>query len=109
MLRGPQVQPNLFRRLLLVQRRTSGERRVGVDRAVARFDQTYHSLFVDDNVSPQRPLVGFVLDIVTLQDAVRGEHLVVHVAEERETDIGLLCEGGIGSRTIHANAEHCCI
>jgi hypothetical protein len=108
MLRGPE-SPTLFCRLLLVQRRTSGERRVGIDCAVARFDQTYHSLFVDDDIRPQRPLVRLVLDIVTLQDAVRGEHLVVHVAEERETDIGLLCEGGIGSRTIHANAEYRCI
>jgi hypothetical protein len=31
---------------------------------------------------------------------------VVHVAEKREINVDLLGEGGIGSRTIHANAEN---
>jgi hypothetical protein len=32
---------------------------------------------------------------------------VVHVAEQRETDIDLLGEGGICGRAIDANAENC--
>jgi hypothetical protein len=92
-----------------MQRRARSQRRVRIDGAVAGFDEANHALFVDDDVSPKRPLVGFVLDVVTLQDAVRSQHLVVHVAEKREIDIALLGKRGIGCRTIHANAEYCCI
>jgi hypothetical protein len=90
-----------------MQRRARCQRGVGINGAVASFDEANHALFVDDDVSPQRPLVGFILHVVTLQDAVRSQHLVVHVAEKREINIDLFGEGGIGCGTIHANAEYC--
>ena len=82
---------------------------VGIDGAVAFFDVTNDAIFIDDDVGALRPLVGFLLHVISLQDAVGGEHLVVHVAEKREINADLLGEGGIGSRTIHANAENFCI
>jgi len=78
---------------------------VGVDGAVAFFNVADDALFVDDDVGALGPVVGFILHVVALQDAVRGEHLVVHVAEERKIDVDLFGEGGIGSGTVHANAE----
>jgi len=71
---------------------------VGVYGAVAFFDVADDALFIDDDVGALGPLVGLVLDVVALQDSVGCEHLVVHVAEEREFDIDLLGESGIGSR-----------
>ena len=82
---------------------------VGIDGAVAFFDVADDAILVDDNIGALRPLIGFLLHVISLQDAVGGEHLVVHVAEKREIDVDLLGEGGIGSRTIHANAEYFCI
>jgi len=82
---------------------------VGIYGAVAFFDVTDDAILIDDDVGALRPLVGFLLDVISLQDAVGGEHLVVHVAEKREINADLLGEGGIGSRTIHANAENFCI
>jgi len=79
---------------------------VGIDGAVAFFDVADDAILIDDDVGALRPLVGFLLDVISLQDAVGGEHLVVHVAEKREINVDLLGEGGIGSRTIHANAEN---
>ncbi len=80
---------------------------VGVDGTVAFFDVADDPFFIDDDVGALRPIVGFILHVVALQDAVGREHLVVHVAEERERYIDLLGEGGIGGRGIHANAENC--
>jgi hypothetical protein len=90
-----------------MQRRARGQRGIGIDGAVASFDESNHALFVDDNVGAECPLVGFLLDVVALQDAVRSQHLVVHVAEKREINANLLGERGIGCGTIHANAENC--
>jgi hypothetical protein len=90
-----------------VQRGAGGERGVGIDGAVASFDEPDYALFIDDNVGPQRPLVGFLLDVVALEDAVRSQHLVVHIAEKREINVYLLSERRIGCGTIHANAENC--
>ncbi len=82
---------------------------VGVDGAVAFFDVADDAFFIDDDVSALGPLVGLVLHVIALQDAVGREHLVVHVAEEREVDADLFGEGGVGCGTVHANAENCCI
>jgi hypothetical protein len=82
---------------------------VGIDGAVAFFDVANDAILIDDDVGALRPLVGFLLHVISLQDAVGGEHLVVHVAEKREINVDLLGERGIGSRTIHANAENFCI
>lgn len=90
-----------------MERGAGGQCGVGVDGAVAGFNEADDALFVDDDVGPQGPLVGFVLDVVALEDAVGGKHLVVHVAEKREIDVDLLGEGSICSGTIHANAEDC--
>lgn len=83
-----------------------GLRVVGVDGAVAFLDVTDDSLFVDDDVGPLRPLEFLALNIIGFQNAVSGEHFVIHIAEEREADADLLGEGGVGGRTIDANAEN---
>jgi hypothetical protein len=64
------------------------------------------SVLVDDDVRALRPLVGFVLDVVALEDAVFLQLLLVHVAEQRELDIALLGKGGVRCGTIHAYAEN---
>ena len=82
-----------------------GQSSVGIDGAVAFVDQLDDALFVDDDVGAQSPLVGFVLNVVTFQDAVGSEHFAVHVAEKGESNADLLAEGGVGSGTIQTNAE----
>jgi hypothetical protein len=90
-----------------VERGASAQRGVRVDGAVALLNEADDALLIDHNVRAQRPLVRFLLDVVALQDAVGGEHLVIHVTKKRETNIDLLGKGSIGGRAIHANAENC--
>ena len=90
---------------LLVEGGAEGEGGVGVDGVVTLVDEADDALLVDDNVGAESPLVVFVLDGVGFQDAVRGEHLVVHVAEERKVKAVLFGEGGVGRRAIEADAQ----
>ena len=83
-----------------------GESRVGIDGGVAFLDKLDDALLVNDDVGSQSPLIGFIVLVVTLEDAVGLEHLAVHVAEEREGDADLLGEGGVGSGAIDADAEN---
>jgi hypothetical protein len=88
-----------------VQSGAHGKGGVGIDGAVAFINQLDDALLVDDDVCAQGPFVGFVILVVAFEDAVGLEHLAVHIAEEREGDADLLGEGGIGSGTIHTDAE----
>ncbi len=81
-----------------------GESRVGVDGAVALFDKLDDALLVDNDVGAQSPLVGLILNVVALEDAVGLEHLTVHIAEEREGNADLLGERGVGGGTIYTNS-----
>ena len=83
-----------------MQRGAHSQGRVGVDGAVAFVNQLDDSLFVDDDVSAQSPLVRFILNVVALEDAVGLEHFAIHVAEEREGNANLFCERSVGSGTI---------
>lgn len=69
---------------------------VGIDGGVAFFDVLDDAVFVDDDVGALGPLEGLILHIVAFEDAVGDEHFFVHVAEQRELDVDLLGEGGIG-------------
>ena len=91
--------------LFLVQVGADGHSRVGIDGAVAFFDVLDDAVFVDDDVGALRPVVGFVLDVIALEDAIGGEHLFVHVAEEGKLNVDLLGERGVGGGTIHAYTE----
>jgi hypothetical protein len=84
-----------------------GQSGIGIDGAIALFDELDDALLVDDDVGAQSPLVAFVVfrRVVGFKDAVGLEHLAVHVAEEGEGDANLLGEGGVGSGAIHADAE----
>ena len=79
---------------------------VRIDGGVALFDVLDDAVFVYDDVGPLRPLVGVALNIVALEDAVGGQHLLIHIAQKRELDVDLLGEGGIGRGGIHADAEN---
>ena len=83
-----------------------GESGVGVDGFVALVDEPDYALLVDDDVGAKRPLIVFILDAVGFQDAVGGEHFVVHVAQQREFETVLLGEGGVGRGAVKADAEH---
>src|SRR6516162_8573221 len=74
----------LLRGGLLAESGAQGERGVGVDGFVALVDEPDYALLVDDDVGAKRPLIVFILDAVGFQDAVGGEHFVVHVAEQRK-------------------------
>ena len=89
-----------------MQVNTNGDSGVGIDGAVAAFDMADDAIFVDHNVGAESPLVAFALDIVALKNAVRGEHFVIHIAEEWEFDADLLGESSVRGRTIHANTEN---
>src|SRR5260370_9407092 len=70
------------------------------------FDKLNDGLLVDNDVGAQSPFIGFVLNVVTFQDAVGLEHLAVHVAEEREGKANLLGERRVGGGTIQTNSEN---
>src|SRR5260370_39702525 len=70
------------------------------------FDKLNDGLLVDNDVGAQSPFIGFVLNVVTFQDAVGLEHLAVHVAEEREGKANLLGERRVGGGTIQNNSEN---
>ena len=78
---------------------------VGIYGGVAFFDVLDDSILVDDDVGTLGPLIGLALHIVALEDAVRREHLLVHIAQQRELDIDLFCEGRVGCGGIHAHTE----
>jgi hypothetical protein len=92
---------------LFVQGGAHGQRGIGIDGAIALFNELDDALLIDDDVGAQSPFVAFVVfrRVVGFEDAVGLEHLAVHVAEEGEGDADLLGKGGVGGRTIYANAE----
>ena len=79
---------------------------VGVYGAIAAFDVSDDALFVDDDVGAQRPLECVTLFFVGFEDAVGGEHFLVHVAEEGKLHADLLGESGVGRGTVHAYTEN---
>jgi hypothetical protein len=89
-----------------VQVGADGDGGVGVYGAVAFLDVADDAFLIDDDIGALRPLVRLLLNVVVLQDAVTGEHFLAHVAEQREVNVDLLGEGGVGSGRIHANAEN---
>ena len=100
------MRSRLFGGLLFVQIGADRQGVVGIDCGVALFDVLDDAVFVDDDVGALRPLVGFGLHVVSLEDAVGAEHLFIHVAEQRKLDIDLLGERGVGCWTIHAHAKN---
>jgi hypothetical protein len=92
-----------------VEIRANVQRVVGIDGALVEFDMLDDSLFVYDDVCALRPLIGVAFDVMPFEDAVGGEHFLVHVAEERKLDVDLLGEGCVCRGGIHAHAENCCI
>jgi hypothetical protein len=91
--------------LFFVQVGADGESVVRIDCGIALFDVLDDAVFVDDDVGALRPLVGFALHVVALEDAVGRQHLFVHVAEQGKLDIDLFREGGVGRGRIHTDAE----
>jgi hypothetical protein len=89
-----------------VQGGAHGEGGVGIDGAVAFIDQLDDALLVDDDVGAESPFVGFVLDVVALEDAVGLEHFAIHIAEEREGDADLFGKSGVGSGTIERDSKN---
>ena len=93
-------------RLFFMQVGADGESVIGIDGRVAFFDVLHDAVLVYDDVGALGPLVGVALDVMALQDAVGGEHLLVHVAQQGKFDVDLLGEGGVGRGRIHADAEN---
>ena len=91
--------------LLLVEVGADRHCGIGVYGAVAFLDVLHDAILVDNNVRALLPLIRFVLNVVALENAILLQHLLVHVAEQRELDIDLFGEGGVCGRTIHAYAE----
>lgn len=79
---------------------------VGIDGGVAFFDVLHDAVFVDDDVGAHSPLVSVTLHVMSLEDAVGGQHLFVHVTEQRKLDVDLLGESGVGCGGIHADAKN---
>ena len=102
----PYEAVRLLGRLLLVQIGADGKGVVGIYGGVAFLDVLHDAVFVYDDVGALGPLIGFTLNVIALQDAVGGKHLLVHVAEQREFNVDLLGEGCVGCGGIHADAEN---
>src|SRR6185437_6387662 len=96
---------NLFRGLLLMQVGANGDGGVRIDGAVAFLDVADNSLFIDDDVGTLRPLEFLALNVVGFQNAVSGEHFVVHVAQEREFYVDLLGKSRVRGGTIDADSK----
>jgi hypothetical protein len=79
---------------------------IGIDGAVAALDVLDDAVFIDDDVGAQSPLVAVALHVIFLEDTVIGEHLAVHVAEERKLDVDGLGEGSVGRGGIHTYTEN---
>src|SRR5215475_6161934 len=101
--------PALFAAFLLVQIGANVQRVIGVDCAFVKFDVLDNSLFVYNDVRALRPLIGLTLFVVSLQDAVVLEHLLVHFAKERKLDVDLLGESCVCRGRIHAYTKDCSI
>jgi hypothetical protein len=92
-----------------MQVRANGERIVRIDGAVTFLDVLDDAVFINHDVRALRPLIGFALHVVSLQNAVVLEHLFVHIAEERKLDVDLLGKCGICRGRIHTYTENDCI
>jgi hypothetical protein len=78
---------------------------IGIYGAVTFLDVLNYSVFIDNDVGALCPLVGLIFLVVSFEDAVRGEHFLVHVAQQRKLDADLLREGSVGSGRINADSE----
>ena len=95
--------------VLFVQPRADGHGAVWIYGAVALFNMLNFSIFVHDYRGPLRPLEFVALDVIGLQNLIRREDSLVHVAEERERNANLLSKSGVGCGTVYANSEDDCI
>ena len=91
--------------MFLVQVRANRQSVVRIDRGIAFFDVLDNTVLVYDDIGALSPLVGITLNVVAFKDAVSGQHLLVHIAQEREFDVDLLGESGVGRGRIHTDAE----
>jgi hypothetical protein len=82
-----------------------GDGSVGIDGAVTFFDVADDSLFIDDDVGALGPLEFLALNVIGSQDAVGGEHFVVHVTEKREFYVDLLGKSRVGGGAIDADSK----
>ena len=83
------------------------QRVVGIDGALIFLDVLNDAVFIDDDVRASCPLIIFALDVVTLEDSVVLEHLLVHVAEKWKFDVDLFGEGRVCRGGIHTDTEDC--
>jgi hypothetical protein len=88
-----------------VQSGANRDSAVGIHGAIALLDMLDFSFFVHDDGGALRPLIFSALDVIGLQNLVRGEDFLIHVAEQREGDPDLLGECGVGGGTVNADAE----
>jgi len=86
-----------------------GHGAVWIHGAIALFDVLNFPLFVHDYRGALRPLEFVALDVIGLQNLIRREDSLVHVAEERERNANLLCKSGVGCGTVYADSEDDCI
>jgi hypothetical protein len=82
---------------------------VGIHSAIVKFDVLDFPFFVDDDGGAPRPFEIVTLHVVFFQDAIIGEGLAIHVAEERHGDADLFGEGGVGGGTVDADTEDYCV
>lgn len=91
--------------MLLVQAGADGQRVVGIHSAVVKFDVLDFSFFVYNDGGAPRPFEIVTLHVIFFEDAIIGEGLAVHVAQERHGDADLLGECGVGGGTVYADSE----
>jgi hypothetical protein len=84
----------------LVQAGAYGNGAVRVHRAIPLFDMLDFPFLVHHDRRSFRPLELAAFDVIGLQDAIRSQHFLVHVAEQGEGNADFLSEGGIGGGTV---------
>jgi hypothetical protein len=64
------------------------------------------ALLVDDDVGALRPFISFLLHVIALENPVRGQDLLIHVAQQWKGDINLFGKRGIRRRTVHTDSKN---